>query len=69
MPTRSRQYSSFLVRVWQVSGDEQRIKVTHIQSGTETRFTSLPQLDAWLSTRVQDATSQEAAPNKEKTHV
>lgn len=43
-----RRYYSFLVRVWRLNGDEQRIEIEHIQSGRRSRLAALPALAGWI---------------------
>lgn len=44
----TRQYTSFLIRCWRLSEDEQRIKVEHIQSGEDIQVATLADATAWI---------------------
>ncbi len=55
-------YTSFLVRCWRLSGDQRRIKIAHVQSGTETQVSSLAAALAWLATCWQEPAGDEHAP-------
>jgi hypothetical protein len=45
MPQR---YNSFLLRCWHLEGDEQRIKIEHMQSGQGTQVRTLAAALAWI---------------------
>ena len=44
----STHYSSFLLRCWHGCGDEQRIKIEHIQSGERAQVTTLAAALVWI---------------------
>ena len=48
----SRRYTSFLLRHWQLTADELRISVEHIQTGATTTVASLDAATRWLGEQV-----------------
>ncbi len=54
----SNHYRSFLIRCWHVQGDEQRIKVEHIQSGEQALLTTSAAALAWMCARSDNTTVQ-----------
>ena len=60
----ARQYTSFLIRCWRLSGEQRRIKVEHIQSGEWAQVTTLAEAVAWLGTQWGEAPGEHrAVPN------
>ena len=47
----AQRYTSFLIRCWQLGGDERRFKIEHIQSGEWTQVATLAAAVAWLTAR------------------
>ncbi len=46
-----RAYSSFVLRCWRLSLDEQRIEIEHVQSGHRTRVAALDAAVDWIAER------------------
>ncbi len=57
----SNRYRSFLVRCWHVQGDEQRIKIEHIQSGEQALLTTSAAALAWIDAHCEMTSDQSAA--------
>ncbi len=46
-----RQYSSFVIRVWDPTEGETRVEVKHIQSGAHAKLDSLLAATVWLASQ------------------
>jgi hypothetical protein len=58
----ARVYAAFLLRYWPRNTGEQRIEITHIQSGDKTVVTSLPAVLDWISAQAEQAPALVTAP-------
>ena len=47
----ARSYGSFLMRLWQVSANDQRIEIQHLQSGGRAQVSSLAAAVDWIQGR------------------
>ena len=54
-------YSSFLLRCWHVQGDEQRIKIEHIQSGEQALLTTSAAALAWINAHCEMTSDERTA--------
>ena len=65
----TKRYSSFLVRVWQLEGEECRVEVEHVQSGAHVRLTSLVMAMVWLASYSFGTSSSAGAPRHSEDEV
>ena len=54
----TRLYSSFLMRLWCLEGDELRIKIEHIQSGEVVQVETFNEALVWVEVRAQGPPTQ-----------
>ena len=50
----SRAYGSFLVRCWDLNGDEQRIEIEHIQTGERRLATTVAEAIDWICSHSEE---------------
>ncbi len=48
----TRQYRAFMLRCWRLGEGDQRFEIAHIQSGESVRATTLADVLAWISARL-----------------
>jgi len=59
-----RPYASFVLRCWDLGGEQPRVKVEHVQSGESARVASLAAALDWIGARSRSVPADETAGSR-----